>query len=92
MQKEKTVLLKSVNPEKFPLGPTSPRPGPTFPKVVATDVIVVTRSLPSMDTISIAPQKTIIYIKKNIVTAQVSINVAINTIIMNIGNVYSILL
>lgn len=64
MQKEKTILLKSVNSEKFPLGPTIPRPGPTFPKVVATDVIVVTRSLPSIDTISIAPQKTIIYIKK----------------------------
>ena len=50
MSKIKTHLEKSVKKEKFAVGPTIERPGPTLLNVVATAVNEVVRSCPSIET------------------------------------------
>ena len=42
-----TTFDKSENAEKFPAGPTIPRPGPILLSVAATDVKLVVKSKPS---------------------------------------------
>ena len=55
----KIIFVKSESAEKFQAGPTMlPRPGPTFPTQVITDVIVVVKSRFSNETKSMETRST----------------------------------
>ena len=49
--KDKVSFDRFENPEKFPLGPTIPNPGPIFRMQATTELKVVVKSNPSSDTI-----------------------------------------
>ena len=69
ISKVKTIFEKAENDEKFPAGPTWARPGPTFPRVVRTEVKFVIKSLSSILTRRIETAKIIIYEAINTFTA-----------------------
>lgn len=64
MSKQKTSLLNGEKPEKFPIGPTSPKPGPIFESVAITDVTDVIKSFPFMDISNVETTNTAEYMKK----------------------------
>ena len=57
IHKESASLLRTEKMEKLPMGPTSPKPGPQFPRQVTTAVTVVVKEKLSMDTSKIPQAK-----------------------------------
>lgn len=62
--KDSTILEIPENPEKLPIGPTNPKPGPTLLRQVTTAVSVVSKSNSSIDTIKKEENKINAYIVK----------------------------
>ena len=64
MSKDSSSLERGEKDEKFPMGPTTSRPGPTLLMQVATEVKVVTRSISSRDTSRQETAKSAMYTAK----------------------------